>query len=208
MTIIRRSRRSMGARAHTLRASKLSLRELLEIKRLGAEAARVVAEYERPRVRGDCLSGGCNEGRPCPWVSCRYHLALDVTEAGSLTIRFPDREVWEMTDTCCLDVAEEGDDLTLERIGGALNVVRERVRQVEDLAMGQLRANSEHSDIVREDLQEIERLRDRRLGWVPSADAPEVFGGMLEKVRAAFKRLVPPHLHRVSSKILMGERAA
>src|SRR5262245_4590856 len=33
-----------------------------------------ISEVERPRVRADCLPGGVNEERPCPWASCRYHL--------------------------------------------------------------------------------------------------------------------------------------
>lgn len=30
--------------------------------------------HKRPRTRLDCLPGGCNEQRPCPWVTCKWHL--------------------------------------------------------------------------------------------------------------------------------------
>lgn len=32
----------------------------------------------RPRTRAECLQ----EARPCPWVSCRHHLLLEVASAG------------------------------------------------------------------------------------------------------------------------------
>jgi len=91
----------------------------------------IVAQYNRPRTRGDCLPGGCNGARPCPWVSCKAHLALDVDEInGSMKVNFPDIEVWEMRDTCALDVADR-DGITLEEVGELMNLTRERVRQLE-----------------------------------------------------------------------------
>jgi DNA-directed RNA polymerase sigma subunit (sigma70/sigma32) len=54
-----------------------------------------------------------------------------VNEAtGAITINFPDREPWELEETCALDVAERGGE-TLERIGELINLTRERVRQLE-----------------------------------------------------------------------------
>lgn len=42
-----------------------------------------VDELPRPRTRADCLEGP----RPCPWVSCRYHLLTEVSaESGSLVL--------------------------------------------------------------------------------------------------------------------------
>ncbi len=83
-------------------------------------------EY-RNRVRAECLGGA----RPCPFVSCRHHLYLTV-DPGSRTIKFhfPDREVWELDETCSLDVADDGEQ-TLDRIGELQNLTRERVRQIE-----------------------------------------------------------------------------
>jgi len=105
----------------------------IAIKRLTKESLRLgkilypEAEYEKPRVRHECL----NMERPCPYVSCVYHLYLDVNpETGSIKLNFPDLEVWEIPETCALDVAEKG-GITLEEVGEIMNLTRERIRQVE-----------------------------------------------------------------------------
>ena len=120
-------------RSITLNASRASKAEL---RRLQMEHnAEEIATYERPKTRGDCLPGGCNGARPCPWVSCKAHLALDVDErTGSIKVNFPETEVWEMGATCALDIADEGGK-TLEEIGTLTNLVRERVRQLEVRAL-------------------------------------------------------------------------
>jgi len=64
-------------------------------------------------------------------VSCKHHLYLDVNpETGSIKLNFPDLEVWEMKETCSLDVADRT-GATLEEVGEILNLTRERIRQVE-----------------------------------------------------------------------------
>jgi hypothetical protein len=93
-----------------------------------------LAEQERPRTRRDCICGV----RPCLFVSCKHHLYLDVNPVtGSIKLNFPDREVWELKDTCALDVAERG-GLTLEEVGDILNLTRERIRQVEAAGLKKL----------------------------------------------------------------------
>jgi hypothetical protein len=73
--------------------------------------------------------------RPCPYVSCRYHLFLEVSATtGSLKINFPDLEVWELVESCALDVADRGAQST-ETIGGLLNLTPERARQLEQQAL-------------------------------------------------------------------------
>lgn len=85
------------------------------------------ADVERPLSRADCLGAP----RPCPFVSCSHHLYLDVNpETGAIKLNFPHLEVWEMAETCSLDVADRG-GITLEEIGAVLNLTRERVRQIE-----------------------------------------------------------------------------
>lgn len=80
----------------------------------------------RPKTRGEC-----GEERPCPWVSCRYHLYLDVNpKTGTIRYGYPGREPWEIPETCALDVADRGGEI-LEDIGDMLNVTRERIRQIE-----------------------------------------------------------------------------
>jgi hypothetical protein len=94
-----------------------------------------ILDYERPVHRSECREGV----RPCLYVSCRYHLYLDVNPVtGSIKINFPDKEPWELEDTCALDVAERG-GITLEEVGEIMNLTRERIRQVEVSGLDKLR---------------------------------------------------------------------
>lgn len=105
----------------------------------------------RPETRGDCAAGFEERNRevdrkPCCFVGCKHHLALDVTRAGSLKLNFPATTVdgivenlFAMKATCTLDVAAPGvnpdgvgDGIALEEIGSLLNVTRERIRQMEE----------------------------------------------------------------------------
>ena len=71
-------------------------------------------------------------------MSCKYHLYLDVNpETGSIKLNFPDVEVWEMTETCALDIAERG-GVTLEEVGEIMNLTRERIRQLEMSGLNRL----------------------------------------------------------------------
>jgi hypothetical protein len=92
-------------------------------------------DVDRPRTRADCADGP----RPCPWVSCRQHLYLDVSEKGWLKLNHPHLAVEEMTESCALDVADR-DGITLERLGQLLNISLEGARQVEADVMEELRA--------------------------------------------------------------------
>lgn len=77
--------------------------------------------------------------RPCPLVSCRYHLYLDVNpHNGNIKINFPDVELEDMEETCALDIADRGPQ-TLEHVGRYTNVTRERQRQVEQYLLPRLR---------------------------------------------------------------------
>jgi hypothetical protein len=92
-------------------------------------------DVPRPRTRGECLG----EPRPCPWVACKHHLYLDINpETGAIKINFPDRESWELQNTCALDVAERG-GITLEEVGEITNLTRERIRQLEVRGLLKLR---------------------------------------------------------------------
>jgi hypothetical protein len=96
--------------------------------------AQLVAQ--RPATRGECAGGQ----RPCPWVSCRHHLYLDVLPTGAIRLNFPHLEPWEMEQTCSLDVAD-AEERTLEGVGEMLNVTRERLRQIESDAIRVARPN-------------------------------------------------------------------
>lgn len=111
------------------------------------EGIRLVDDmwYERPKTRADCIDGP----RPCPFVSCKFHLYLDVKdETQSIKLNFPHLEVWEMEHSCALDVSEQG-GLTLEDVGHILNLTRERVRQVEVAGIEKLKKVSVVEDIER-----------------------------------------------------------
>ena len=119
----RRSRRKRAIRARTISVKRMTKREL-ELGRLLYPESE---DVERPKVRSECVGGE----RPCPFVSCKHHLFLDVSaRTGAIKLNFPHLEVWEMAETCSLDVADRG-GITLEEVGAILNLTRERIRQVE-----------------------------------------------------------------------------
>ena len=115
----------------------LSRRELKRQRWDINSPAEILAALEarRPRSRADCVEAK----RPCLFVSCKYNLYLDVNPVtGSIKFNFPGKEIWELAETCALDVAERG-GITLEEIGELMNLTRERVRQLENDALGKVR---------------------------------------------------------------------
>lgn len=100
------------------------------------------ARRDRPRTWGECKERGLGIERPCPFVTCAYHLAVDVDERnGSVAVNFPNRELSELPETCTLAVAERNPNgLPLEEVGRLINLTRERVRQLELRHLADLRA--------------------------------------------------------------------
>ncbi len=128
----RRSRRKREVRARTISVKRMTKREL----ELGRMLYPDVEGVERPVSREDCQGGE----RPCPFVSCKHHLYLDVSaRTGAIKLNFPDLEVWEMNETCALDIADRG-GATLEEVGAIMNLTRERIRQVEVKGLAKLQA--------------------------------------------------------------------
>jgi hypothetical protein len=128
----RRSRRKRAVRARTISVKRMTKREL----ELGRLLYPDVDDVEQPRTRDHCVGGA----RPCPFVSCKHHLYLDVSaRTGAIKINFPDLDVWEMSETCALDVADRG-GTTLEEVGAIMNLTRERIRQVEVKGLAKLAA--------------------------------------------------------------------
>jgi len=149
-------------RAHTLSMRRQSKRELERLR-----VTLPTPDGERPLFRADCLPGGCNEARPCPFVTCGAHLALDVNEDnGNIKVNFPGRDgepdLAAMPATCALDVADRG-GIVLEELGAVMNLTRERGRQLEDIILAKLRG----IDSLRG------HLDDRATGEAPAA--PLVF---------------------------------
>jgi len=138
------------------RPKTMSRREMMRERRRRERAGDTVEvlDYERPRTRAECVNGP----RPCLYISCKHHLFLDVNpETGSVKLNFPDKEVWELEETCALDVAERG-GITLEEVGTILNLTRERIRQLEATALVKLREESSKHDL------------DAFVGWDPHRD--------------------------------------
>lgn len=137
----RRSRRKRAVRARTISVKRMTKREL----EIGRMLFPEPVEEMRPKSRAECVEGM----RPCPYVSCKHHLFLDVSaRTGAIKLNFPDIEVEDMTESCALDVADRG-GTTLEEVGAIMNLTRERIRQLEVKALAKLVA-----------LDDMEALRD------------------------------------------------
>jgi hypothetical protein len=124
-------RRRDRSRARTISIRRLSKAELNRGRMLFPET-----DYWKPRTRAECR----DMDRPCPFVSCKYHLFVDVSpRTGAIKLNFPDLEVWDLAESCSLDVADRG-GTTLEDVGAIMNLTRERIRQVEVKALAKLEA--------------------------------------------------------------------
>lgn len=162
--------RSLGTKRISQRAAREALADIRELEAAGYYTITPDGEVERgplfPRVYGDCedmvprvLEDGSKGW--CPFVSCRMHLKYDVDDvSGAVKDMFPDKELWELEDTCALrwvearkaeggDNAEIGDQ-TLRRVGLALNQTMESVRLTADQAIAKVRR--------RVDIRELRRL--------------------------------------------------
>ncbi len=141
-----------GRRRSRTMSRKEIARDLRRQRALGIvdpELQAIAEEIDRmrPRSRAECVNGP----RPCMFVSCKHHLYLDVNPGtGSIKLNFPDKEIWELGETCALDVADRG-GITLEEVGSIMNLTRERIRQVETRGLLKLRAIAEDEPLSRLD---------------------------------------------------------
>lgn len=138
-------RKSITLHSRELRRKRLHV--LQELKSIGF-SEDIAAE--RPKTRAECKDGP----RPCPWVGCKHHLALDVNPVtGAIKLNFPngrdpgtdDVDFDAMVETCALDVADKGEHV-LEDVGGALNLTRERVRQIEEAMLARMEDDRKLAD--------------------------------------------------------------
>lgn len=128
----RRARSRGPTRPQVLRTARVTKSEK---RHLALVYEQTPDDPNRPRTRADCE----NVPRPCPYVSCRHHLYLDVNpRTGSIKIGRPDLEPDELERSCALDIADEG-PATLDEIAAALNISHERVRQIEEESTRKLR---------------------------------------------------------------------
>ncbi len=141
-----RSRRPREVRARTEDLSRITLRERVARRLYVLPSDEKFLEQNRPITRGDCEKGI----RPCPFVSCKHNLYLDVDpDNGNIKFNFPDLAPEEVKHSCALDAADNG-GLTLEDVGAVMNVTRERVRQIEAKALtrAEKRAPSGFRDFI------------------------------------------------------------
>ena len=99
-------------------------------------------DTQRPITRGDCLAGGINEQRPCPWISCAYHLGPEQTafryikKDRKLSFRQVDKfikSLEKMKYTCALDAIDAKQyGLSLGEISELFGVTKQRVAQIEN----------------------------------------------------------------------------
>lgn len=136
------SPRDVGPLRVPIPERRIERRRVLEQLRQNRRRRKLT--WDRPKCRADCIKSE----RPCPWVGCRWNLYLDVNPRnGSITLNFPDLAPEDMPawSSCMLDLAEDGEH-TLEEIGQAMNLTRERVRQLEYLALRKLDGREELDD--------------------------------------------------------------
>jgi addiction module HigA family antidote len=112
-------------RRHRLDLGPLTDEERAELLRDEAEL-RAAGLLDRPKTRADCIDGP----RPCPWIGCRQHMYATILPSGAIKPDHPDREVWEMTETCSLDLADRHADVGMEatEIAALLGVTDSSVR--------------------------------------------------------------------------------
>ena len=133
-----RSRRKHAIKSRTEPLNRVPKRLHLVPIYSDAERRKLAA---MPKTRGECEGGS----RPCPYVRCKYNLYLDISSNGkNLKFNFPDLEPEDMPPerSCALDVADSGEN-TLEQVGVAMNMTRERVRQIEIIARSKVADQSE-----------------------------------------------------------------
>lgn len=128
-------------------------RSIVQLNRLRRSELESITAAKTPRqlpiLREEC-EGGL---RPCPFLSCRYHLAADISKAGNIQFSFmsellEEGDNWdangETKETCALDVAARG-PAPLDQIAAILGITRERVRQIE--AKAQEALNGEDNEV-------------------------------------------------------------
>jgi hypothetical protein len=153
----RRSRRPPGPRAYTISTKRMTKREQEENRVLYPAEELARNDALRPKKRSECEAArGYDESgkqNPCPFVSCQFHLLLDVSSrTNAIKVNFPDalEDLSLMPDTCTLDVVDRNPNgATLEYVGARMSWTRERQRQVETMVMAKLAA-ARGSDILRE----------------------------------------------------------
>ena len=124
---------------------------------LTPEDEALLESVERPRTRLDCMPGGMNAARPCPFLSCRYHLGVEIAHNADTGEPQWMRHMLEWEEdggpSCALDVADQGARMPTE-VGvitgmtkqGAVFVVKRALAALDDAAQD---AGIEPQDLLR-----------------------------------------------------------
>lgn len=132
-------KRTSATRDRRVRSKTIAPKRLSRDEQRLSEILPYPDDVDRPTTRAHCKLGV----RPCPFVSCAHHLYLDVNpETGTIKLNFPHLDVWEMADTCSLDVADRG-GCTVEEVASILGLSRERIRQIETRGLAKLRTSKQ-----------------------------------------------------------------
>jgi len=133
-----------GVRPQAIYGLPLTIRERRELEKIDAEIVRFGIDRRRPRTLAQCPP----DEEPCPFVSCRHHLALEVMprtgKLPAVRLTFPDKDLSEMDETCSHRVARrtaaKREELSIEETARMLNITGERCRQLEKVALAKVRA--------------------------------------------------------------------
>lgn len=99
-----------------------------------------------PPTRGDCQAGS----RPCPLISCRWHLAWEVRRIKRLITSdaepdFVAQVISEMKHTCAMDLSESEHNIAV--IGQALGCSHQRIDQICQNAVRKMRSRMKDLDL-------------------------------------------------------------
>lgn len=112
-------------------------RETLSIREIRGQKPRRKIVRRAPEKRCQCE----DVPRPCPFVGCVYSMFLNVTAAGSIQFICGTRDPTTMPAnmSCALDIIEERKSLSMREISEIWNVTKQRVAQIEILAIEKIR---------------------------------------------------------------------
>ncbi len=110
-----------------------------------------IAEQSRPKTRGDCVNGV----RPCPYVTCKYHLAhiSDYNMASGIRFRFaghPDdaaEKVVKMGWSCSLDFADMVKANDVPEVAEAMGIPYKTIEPAYRSAIRKLRESKSAQDV-------------------------------------------------------------
>jgi hypothetical protein len=100
----------------------------------------VIAIERMPETVDECRAAGLGTAVPCPFVRCRHHLSLEVTQAGSLRVFFPHWEemVPDSAPTCSLVEAAKGTH-TVAAVAAVFGASPRRIAEIEARALAKMR---------------------------------------------------------------------